>query len=327
MNTHLPQLTFDVGGPAPSRLLLESQPFLLSANSERAYRSDFAHYETWCSEHQADPFSDEPDVLLRYLSDHAGELSNATLRRRIAAIRFHYEYAMGIQCPVSLSDPRIAKQWKAICRLPKNRPKRRARPLSSALLRRVIRAMYADPLPSKVSGWRRARDRAILCVGFAGGLRRSEIVALQEKDLSFEREGLLLRVGSSKTDQMAEGIEVGLRRGQGLTCPVGAVKDWLAIKSHYVNHVFPSSRFPESAPLTPRSVGNILLRRMEEAGLSTKGFSAHSLRAGMITEAKRAGASEYDIARVSRHKSLDVLRSYIRELDPWVNNPTDKLGL
>jgi len=53
------------------------------------------------------------------------------------------------------------------------------------------------------------------------------------------------------------------------------------------------------------------------AGLDPATFSGHSLRAGFCTSAAEHGASLFRIMDVTRHKSVDVLRSYVRRADAF----------
>ena len=63
-------------------------------------------------------------------------------------------------------------------------------------------------LPQDLSG---ARDKAILLLGFAGGMRRSEIVALDLADLQLGEEGFAVQIRHSKTDQSGAGRKMGFR--------------------------------------------------------------------------------------------------------------------
>lgn len=326
MRNELPAVQFDESYATPGILDIASQPHLLSANTLRAYQSDIKHYRAWCDEHNLEPFDDEAEVLARYLTELSETHSVGTLKRRLSAIRFAYEYSWGTECPLNLTDPFFAPTWKRICRTRKRRGKS-ARPLSPQQLRTMLRSMFREPFPSQAQAWRRSRDRALLCLGFAAGLRRSELVALRRQDLEFEERGLLVKIGPSKTDQLGEGCVVGLKWGHGLTCPVDAARTWLHEKGSRGDVLFPNSQEVDSPALSGRSVGNILKMRMLQANLDPDGYSAHSLRAGMVTQAYRGGASDFDIARISRHRCPEVLRSYIREIDPWTNNPTHLLDL
>ena len=79
--------------------------------------------------------------------------------------------------------------------------------------------------------------------------------------------------------------------------------------------------------LAGSSVGSILVRRAEQAGLSTTKLSAHSLRAGFITEADASGADLAAIMRQSRHRRPETVLGYIRHSNPLAGNAVTSLDL
>jgi integrase len=82
-----------------------------------------------------------------------------------------------------------------------------------------------DRLPCSLLG---VRDRALLLLGFAGAMRRSELVSLDVDDLARADEGLVIRIRKSKTDQVQAGRKVGIPYGTAKeTCPVRAIDAWL----------------------------------------------------------------------------------------------------
>jgi integrase len=88
---------------------------------------------------------------------------------------------------------------------------------NAAVLTKDLRAML-QTLPGGLLG---VRDRALLLIGFAGALRRSEIVALRAEDCEFTSDGLVITLRLSKTDQEGEGRKIGIPNGSNLeTCPV-----------------------------------------------------------------------------------------------------------
>ena len=159
----------------------------------------------------------------------------------------------------------------------------------------------------------------MLALGFAGAFRRSELVALRVEDLAPCPDGLRVTIRHSKTDQEGQGAEVAILRGVKI-CPVEAVQVWLQKASITEGFVFRSvlkgGRVTTSALPEP-CVALIVKKLIERAGLDPRGFAAHSLRAGFITSAAEHGASIWKMMDVSRHKSTDVLRGYIRSADSF----------
>ena len=89
-----------------------------------------------------------------------------------------------------------------------------------------IKAMVAE-LPDTLRG---VRDRALLLVGFSGAFRRSELVAVDVDDCEFTRDGLVITLRRSKTDQDGAGRKVGLPYGSNpATCPIRSLQAWLEV--------------------------------------------------------------------------------------------------
>jgi integrase len=177
----------------------------------------------------------------------------------------------------------------------------------------LVRAM-AHATPLTVTGM---RDRAIILLGFAGALRRSELVALNVADIDMTENGLLVRILRSKTDQEAEGAVVAVLSG-GTYCPAEAVLSWLkaaGITDGFVFRAISRSGKVSTSGLSDRTVSSIVKRAARQIGLDAKKFSAHSLRSGFLTSAAANGASIFKMMDVSRHKSIDTLRSYVRDAE------------
>lgn len=159
------------------------------------------------------------------------------------------------------------------------------------------------------------RDRALLLTGFAGALRRSELVALDVSDLEESAEGFIVRIRRSKTDQEGVGDFVSIPFGSRLR-PVRALKDWLRAAGITEGPVFRPIRrggnAVETERLTDRSVANIVKAHAEAVGLDPHVFSGHSLRAGFVTSALQAGADVLRVMDVTRHRQVNTLRVYDR---------------
>jgi integrase len=159
------------------------------------------------------------------------------------------------------------------------------------------------------------RDRAIVLLGFAAALRRSELAALTVEDLAFCREGLRLTIRRSKTDQDGNGAEIAVPFVANKTlCAVRAVRAWLdasAIASGPVFRTFSLQRRVSERSLEGQDVANLVQKLARNARLDGD-FGAHSLRAGFVTVAAQAKVSLDAIARTTRHKSLSVLMGYVR---------------
>jgi integrase len=168
--------------------------------------------------------------------------------------------------------------------------------------------------PDKLAG---LRDRALLLIGFGGALRRSEFVALGVDDIEDTETGLLVNIRGSKTDQERAGATIAIARGD-VACPARALREWLDAAGIETGPLFrPIDKGGTVRPsrLTDRSVANIVKAYAKRAGSDASTFSGHSLRAGFLTSAAGKGASIFKMMDVSRHKSVDTLRGYVRDAE------------
>jgi integrase len=167
------------------------------------------------------------------------------------------------------------------------------------------------------------RDRALLLIGFAGGLKRSELAAINLIDFEQVREGIILTIRRSKTDQEGVGRKIGIPLGRTIHCPVRALEDWLSAGRIEDGPVFrPVDRHGRVAAgrLSGEAVALILHDRIAAAGFDPTGYSGHSLRAGFATSATRAGVSTFKIRQQTGHTSDAMLSRYVRDGELFLGN-------
>ncbi len=183
-------------------------------------------------------------------------------------------------------------------------------------------------LPNSLLG---VRDRALLLVGFSGAFRRSELVALDVADVAVTRDGLVVTIRRSKTDQEGEGRKIGIPYGSNpATCPVRALQDWLAQCGFTEGPLYrPIDRFGKVASmrLSAAAVADIVKRYAAAVGLKASDFAGHSLRSGLATSAAMGGASERSIMAQTRHRSVATVRRYIRDGSLFRENAVAVVGL
>jgi integrase len=287
----------------------------------RAYRSDWRHFESWCRSHGFPALPAAPETVAFYLSDFGGRQAAATLTRRLTSINKVHR-AAGHPAPALMQHLAVGETLKGIRRThgTEQTPKQ---PLFTENLRAMI-----DRLPNTTIG---VRDRALLLIGLAGGLRRSELVNVRLEDMAETKEGLVIRIRRSKTDQEGKGRQVAIPYGSvPETCPVRACREWIAAGKLSEGPLF--RRIDRHGHLNGRalhrdSIGAIVKRAAEAAGLDPAIYAGHSLRAGLCTQAYMNGARELDIMRQTGHKSLETVRKYIRGRGLFRDNPAAKLGL
>jgi site-specific recombinase XerD len=290
-----------------------------AANTRRAYRADWADFVAWCAKYRRQPLPALPDTVAYYLADCSERLKVSTLQRRLATIAEAHR-AAGHESPNRHARVRLV--WQGI-----RREKGIAQDHKKPALTKHIRLMVAH-LPDTLLG---LRDRALLLLGFAGAMRRSELVGLDVSDVAQADEGLVVTIRKSKTDQARQGRKVGIPFGSSPeTCPVRAVQGWLGASGVEDGPLFrPVNRHGQVLKnrLSAWAVAEVVKRSLKAAGKSARGYSGHSLRAGLVTQAAIAGASERSIQEQSGHRSLLVLRRYIRDGSLFRENAATKVGL
>ena len=290
-----------------------------AASTVRAYASDWRAFNAWCSAHGLSALPAEPTTVVLYLTDLARTAKTATIRRRISSISVAHQ-AAGVPSPTA--DILVRSTWSGIRRTNGTAQTRKA-----ALLTDEIRAMVAT-LPDTLRG---RRDACLLLLGFASAMRRSELVALDLAEVTETNDGLVVTVTRSKTDQEGEGRQIGIPYGSNpITCPVRTLRAWLDASKIEDGPLFrPIDRHGHlgAERLSDRAVAIVVKRAAEATGLDPKLVAGHSLRSGMATSAARGGATEADIMNQTGHKSLPVLRRYIRRGSLFNDNAAAKLGL
>lgn len=291
----------------------------VAENTRRAYRSDWADFVAWCATTGVQAVPARPETVALYLAGRADALKPATLERRLVSIAMAHKTA-GHESPTAA--PEVRAVMSGIRRDKGIAPQQKA-PLLIADLRTMVQR-----LPGNVQG---IRDQAVLLLGFAGGFRRSTIIGLDVGDLEFNSEGVTVTVRRSKTDQVGAGRKVGVPLGRHeSTCPVAALRRWMIAAG--INHGPLFRRVSRggkvgSERLTAQSVARIMKCAAARAGLDPKRYGAHSLRSGLATSAAANGATERSIMRQTGHRSVVVLRAYIRGGSLYLENAAATAGL
>jgi integrase len=287
--------------------------------TKKAYRTDWAEFTAWAHHKGLATLPAEPLTVICYIVELAGAAKTSTIARRLVSIG---EYHRAARCPSPADDVELQAVWAGIRHEHGTAPDV-AEPIRVVLLRAMIAR-----LPPTARG---KRDQALLLVGFAAALRRSELVALDRADIAERREGLVVNVRRSKTDQEGAGRRVGVPYGSTpATCPVRALEAWCQAARIEEGPLFVTfDRRGRITPnrLHPSAVNRVVQRSVAATGVSPAGYSAHSLRAGLATAAAAAGVSERAIMVQTGHRSLTVARGYIREGSLFRENAAAAVGL
>lgn len=274
--------------------------------SAKAFRGDIAQFLAW-----GGALPSSPAMIARYIADFASVHAVATIQRRVASISKAHEMAGH---PNPCRSETVKATLRGLRRI-KGTTQRQAKPL----LRDDL-FLALDAMGDRV---RDHRDRALLLLGFAGGFRRSELVALNVNDLQPVREGLVVSIRRSKTDQEGAGRRIGIPLGRTRHCPVKALESWFANAMIDDGPVFrPITRhgFVGGDRLTGDAVSSLVRERVAAAGIDAEGYSGHSLRAGFATSAAQAGVSTLKIRAQTGHATDAMLARYIRDGELFAGN-------
>ena len=289
-------------------------------NTRRAYAADWLHFTFWCDCHQREALPALPDTVALYIAALADSHKPATITRRLAAISKAHS-AKGYASPASLKHAAVAEVLAGIrrdCGTAQNAKN----PILTADLKRLL-AGTGDNLKG-------IRDCALLLLGFAGGFRRSELAALQVSDVAFTEDGAVVTLRRTKTDQEGQGRKVGIPYGAHPTlCPVRSLHRWIEAAALADGPLFRSvdKHGKLGASMTPQTVRLVIVGLADTAGLDASRFSAHSLRSGLATQATINGASERAIMKQTGHKSVAMVRRYVRDANLFRENAATHLGL
>jgi integrase len=280
--------------------------FKRSRNTQVGYRSDFRIFQTWCDSAGREALPASTDTLSLFLTAQLQDGRRvSTVERRMNAVVFMHRQG-NFQEPNSRECRRV---------LSGARRQRKERPGGKRALQVPDLVAICKKLGASNAG---VRDRAILVLGLASGLRRSALAALDVKDVTFDRRGLIIDVWAGKTDQEGKGVAIGVYAGKrACTDPVRTLKEWLSRRGKAAGPLFTrvqTGDFVTAARMTGESINELVQRAVSLVGLDPTEYGAHSLRAGLVTAAADGGASDREIMRVSGHKSVEVMQGYVRHV-------------
>jgi integrase len=313
-----------------------------SANTRKAYASDWKHFAAWCRRQNLSPLPPDPEIVGLYITACASgsavgtatrnDKPNtvSTIERRLAAI--------GWNC--SQRGMRLDRKDRAIATVMAGIRNRHAAPprQKEAILPEDLIAMLETLERGSLRGM---RDRAMLLIGFAGGLRRSEITGLdvgrgQTEDgrgwIEILDKGLVVTL-RGKTGWRE--VEVG-RGSSDASCPVVAVETWIKFAKLAKGPLFRrvTGKGKEVGPdrLNDQEVARLVKKTALAAGVrgdlseAERGqlFAGHSLRAGL---ASSADIDERHVQKQLGHASAEMTRRYQRRRDRFRVNLTKAAGL
>lgn len=337
--TDLPAATDADAGALPDRLVAGALDFIAAARSPRtrdAYRKAWAAFSAWCAAHRRAPLPASAETVAAWMTDlaHSGR-SPATINSYLAAVAVAHRTA-GHQ--LDRKSPLIADVWKGIARQSDHLP-RQARPLTAADMQALL-SDFAPTLPAD------ARDLALLALGWAAALRRSELVGLDWSEagtgpgfLTLDDRGLVVTLIRSKASQADAATIVIPCADMPAACR--AIRAWIDLAkiapgSPLFRPVDKAQRIG-AGRLNDRSVARIIQARVmahalgkghsrEDAEAFAAQFAGHSLRAGYATAAAAKDVPTYRIQQHTRHKTAEMVARYVREVDKWSKSGLKGVG-
>ena len=328
---------------APTVSIASASRASLAENTRSAYRQGWRRFADWCGRHGVDPYDAAPGDAAAFLvamaaGDTGGKgppaaaqpLAPATIQVIVAAVNRSYRDR---KRPSPMEDPTVAAVLRGLGRLSGVRG-RQVRALCAdrvaAILERCDELGRRDALRVKA-----ARDAAVIAVGFAAALRRSEICALRLRDVEFAgaagstvgssagsgsaSAGMVLHIRRSKTDQRGRGQRVAVPEGEVIR-PVSRLLSWLRLSGVRSGPLFRSLRrggHVQGRALDPSEIARLVKRHVAGIGLDPAEYSGHSLRAGFVTSAAECGARLDKIMEVTRHRSASHVLRYVRQADAF----------
>lgn len=285
-------------------------------NTRIAYEKGWRCFAGYCGDRHIDPLDAAPQDLVDFFvtvatqpSSPGGKpLSLGTLAMYRSAINRRYAEHK-VASPAASED--VAAAFRALARLLGSAP-RQVKALREHHILRMLEVCGDTAIG--------LRDAAVLAVGFAAALRRSEICALRVDDVEMMGSGrMVVHIRRSKTDQAGNGQSVAVPDGKRIR-PVSRLRAWLDAAKFGQGHLFQTMKRggrPTGRPLHHSDIARLVKHYVKAIGLDPADYSAHSLRAGFVTSAAVHHARLDKIMEVTRHKSPAMVLKYIRDADSF----------
>ena len=281
-----------------------------ASNTLRAYKSDYKDFASFCLKNGFKPMPSEPKIISLYLTYLSKSCKFSTLKRRLASISVIHRLSGHY---IDTKHPLITENLMGIKRV-KGSHQKAKKPILIDELKLIVNAIDKDKNEKN-----RFKNKALILVGFAGGFRRSELVAIVNEDVDFVPEGVKIFVKRSKTDQSGEGMTKGIPYFLNANyCPVISLKNWIEKSEIKSGKIF---------DMSDKSVALTIKKYTALVGLDSNKYSGHSLRSGFATSTAELGAEERSIMAMTGHKTTQMVRRYIQEANLFKNNALNKIKI
>ena len=281
-----------------------------ASNTLRAYKADYKDFALFCIKNGFKPMPSEPKIISLYLTFLSKTCKFSTLKRRLASVSVIHRLSGHY---IDIKHPMITENLMGIKRV-KGSHQKAKKPILINELKLIIDVINKEKKEEKKS-----KNKALILIGFAGGFRRSELVAIDYEDIDFVKEGVKIFVKRSKTDQSGEGMTKGIPYFSNPNyCPVISLKSWIKKSKVNSGKIF---------HMSDKSVALTIKKYTAIAGLDSNKYSGHSLRSGFATSTAELGAEERSIMAMTGHKTTQMVRRYIQEANLFKNNALNKIKI
>lgn len=301
----------------------------LARNTRIAYEKGWLCFEDYCISRNIDPFSITPEQTADFIIDLATQprpksgktLSMGTVSLYRSGINKKYT---DVEKTSPMNHPKVMAVFKGLARIKGTAP-RRVNALREHDIKRMLDQCADTPIGK--------RNAAILSVGFAGALRRSEICALTMNDVEFielqsvkDSWKMFIHIRRSKTDQEGRGHKIAIPEGRYVK-PIRKLQDWLQASGITEGYLFQTMKRGgklRGLPMHHSDIPRLVKHYAALIGLDPKQVSGHSLRAGFVTSAAVHHARLDKIMEVTRHSNPSTVMRYIRDVDYFVDHAGEK---
>jgi integrase len=331
--------------PLPAHLVAGAKSYMAVARAKRtreAYARAWALFTGWCKANGRQSLPALPETIAAWMTaladgDQGPPRARRTINQYLSAVIVAHRTS---GFPFDRKHPLVAETWRGISNAKATMEvDRAARPLVSIDLRDLLRGLRLG-IPAD------ARDAALLSVGWAAALRRSELVGLDWQKLgdgvgfaTLDERGVVVTLAQSKSSQ-AEAVTVVIPSAD-MPTACAALEAWADVAElepgQPVFRPVDQRQIIGECRLTDRSVARILKSRLHallrlrgktkaEADELVVRFSGHSMRAGYVTSGAAMDIPSYRLQQHARHKSSAMVAVYVREAEKWTKSGLKGIG-
>ena len=309
----------------------------IAENTRIAYEKGWKRFSDFCEKRKYKTFPAKPKSVIEFLIEQATQpvgakgkyLSMGTVELYHSAInRKHIDAGL----PSPTRNPEVTNVLRGLKRLKGTAP-RQVKALRENQIESMLKACLSVRTQAGSKTTIGLRDAAIIAIGFAAALRRSEICNLKVKDVEiidssdgFQPSKMFIYIRKSKTDQNGKGEKIAIPEGKRIK-PIKRLKDWLkvsGISSGYLFQTLKRGGGLKGKKMHHSDIPRIVKYYAAQIGLDASEIAGHSLRAGFVTSAAAHHARLDKIMEVTRHRNPATVMEYIRDADAFSDHAGER---